>query len=139
MATLATGMAFFPDSLSNEQWQLQILHRTLEALGGIGQVKEVVAPTERISHLSLEQQCERAALNTKYGGGCVKFDIAGFETTCRFSHPGTSIHLPHMILEMPRNSFGSRLTGDPMRARIGSPVNLLPKLFLGISKIICGK
>jgi hypothetical protein len=114
----ATGIIFVSASIPDERRRLTVLSRTLKALGGVKKIKEAFAPAERISHLSLEQRCERAALSTKHGGGFLKFDLAGFETTCRFSHTDNQTLHPYVILEIPRNSFGSSLTGDPMRVEL---------------------
>ena len=117
MGTLATGITFIPISTSNEQWRLTVLHRTLEAVGGVQKIKEVDVASEKTAHLSLEQRCERVALGTNYGFSYLVFDIAGFKTTFRFSRPNSQIPVPYIILEIPRGSFVD-FVGDPMRVEV---------------------
>ncbi len=118
MGTLATGITFIPISTSNEQWRLTVLHRTLEALGGVQKIKEAVVAYERTAHLPLEQRCERVALGPGYSSSYLVFDLAGFKTTFQFSRPNSPLPVPYVTLEIPRGSFASDLVGDPMRVEV---------------------
>jgi hypothetical protein len=127
----ATGYTFFRVAESDEQWRLTVLHRILEALGGLQRIKEAVIFHEDTSKLSLEQKCERVALNQR--GGLLKFDLAGFPMTLWFPRMRNQASVVQYLtldtpagafirldptLDIPEGAFIIAMKGDPMRVEV---------------------